>query len=230
MNDIKHSAMQKGVMLDWLRACEEEGRHFPSDEEIQGRFGFASVEMARTLLADLADAGKIRISGTGPGRQITLAGPARHACASAKPGRSVKKPERADAQVDRAVSKIMSIVRNGRQPPTANPASRPNKAPALARRGQVNIRLTEQVEDAFHARILPDESYSGAARRIFEAALAEPVPTASVTSLERKPVVSVAVLHAAIAAGEDIHRFVARLIDLGLAAHLAGLPEREQAA
>ncbi|MFD1951886.1 hypothetical protein ACFSGX_14020 [Sphingomonas arantia] len=69
---MKHSVFHKRSMLDWIRVCADEGTTMPSDEAIVERFGFANVELARTLLADLADAGSIRIHGVGADRTITF--------------------------------------------------------------------------------------------------------------------------------------------------------------
>jgi hypothetical protein len=76
---LQHSQLHRGIMLDWLRYCEERGEPFPTHEAIAAKFEYPSVEVARTLLADLADRGKISIDRAGT---ITIAdqaeAPARH--------------------------------------------------------------------------------------------------------------------------------------------------------
>lgn len=49
-------------MLDWLKQAEATDALTPSYKQIVDRFGFDGAEQARTLVAQLADAGRIRLS------------------------------------------------------------------------------------------------------------------------------------------------------------------------
>lgn len=69
---LRHRQIDKLNMFDWIRDCAETGKRMPTDAEITERFGFTQPEQARTLLADLSDAGKITIIGTGDDREILL--------------------------------------------------------------------------------------------------------------------------------------------------------------
>lgn len=69
---MKHSVLHKRGMLEWVQICADEGRPMPDDAAIMDRFGFATPELARTLLADLADAGRIRVRGAGAARTIEI--------------------------------------------------------------------------------------------------------------------------------------------------------------
>lgn len=128
MNALRHSRVNKRVMLDWLRHCEETGEPFPGDHAIQDRFIFASVEQARTLLADLADAGEITIRYKGGKRIISLGKPPLSAPAPRQTpiARTVTKPDR---DVERTVAKIMAIVRRGRKAEPKRPVLTARKVP-----------------------------------------------------------------------------------------------------
>lgn len=69
---LRHRQIDKLTMLDWIRSRLEAEQPAPTDAEIMERFGFTHPEQARTLLADLSDAGKITIFGTGDDREILL--------------------------------------------------------------------------------------------------------------------------------------------------------------
>jgi hypothetical protein len=64
----RHSALNERRMIDWLRQNEDEQRIAPTYHEIQARFDFDTIESARTLIAQLADAGMIRCRPAGEGR------------------------------------------------------------------------------------------------------------------------------------------------------------------
>lgn len=55
-------------MIDWLSDCEERRLIAPSYAEIAEKFGFESIEQARTLIAQLSDAGMIRMKPAGRDR------------------------------------------------------------------------------------------------------------------------------------------------------------------
>ena len=111
---MKHSALNRGVMRDWIAVAIETGAAMPTDGEIMDRFGFTNPETARTLLADLADRGDISIRWEGEERIITL-GRTKPAMmeGAARPVPSIVKK---DPGLDEAVDKIKSILGRGRQP------------------------------------------------------------------------------------------------------------------
>ncbi|WP_242095433.1 hypothetical protein [Sphingomonas sp. CROZ-RG-20F-R02-07] len=115
-------------MFDWIERCLDAGEPLPTDAAIVDRFVFQSTEQARTLLADLADAGRITIKGYGDTRTISLG--------RSKPGgtpalRVTPSVKRADRDLDAGVAKIASILGRGKsvQPPRepAPPALAPAK-------------------------------------------------------------------------------------------------------
>jgi hypothetical protein len=67
-----HARINLQRMLDWIETCLRNGTPLPNDAAICEKFGFDTTEAARTLLAELADAGKITIKGYGPTRTIGL--------------------------------------------------------------------------------------------------------------------------------------------------------------
>lgn len=98
-------------MLDWIETNLREGIAAPDDGAICERFGFDSPEQARTLLAELADAGKITIKGYGPTRSIALG---RVRAALAAVGRVQPPVTRADPDVERTAARLAEIVQRGR--------------------------------------------------------------------------------------------------------------------
>ncbi len=55
-------------LFDWIERNIELDVAQPSDAEIMQRFGFDNPEHARTLLAELADSGRITLKGYGERR------------------------------------------------------------------------------------------------------------------------------------------------------------------
>lgn len=110
---MSHSRLIQHQMHDWIVSCLENGKPTPTDQEICDRFAFTSPVSARTLLADLAEAGRITIKGHGAERIITLGKEAPSLPASPRPARAVRKP---DISLDRDAAKILAIVKRGRPP------------------------------------------------------------------------------------------------------------------
>lgn len=69
---MPHPKLRQQQMLEWLRTADERREPFPSDNDIAEHFRLASAESARSLLADLADAGHLTLTGSGAERVITL--------------------------------------------------------------------------------------------------------------------------------------------------------------
>lgn len=241
----RHSALNRGIMLDWLKVCIDEERPLPSDEQIADRFRFETVEQARTLLADLADRGEIRITHGMEGREITLGGGrVLHRCERAMPSVPVRKPSAIPPTVDEAVERIRSIVNRRPKPgpkivqapkPAAAPEAPAGQAPALGsevshspptdrpyrQRPQTNMRLSTAAQDALERRRLPGETAAAAAKRLIEKLLLEPASTSDpAVAMTGKPLVRAAVLREANRAGLDLHIFVSQLIDIGFDAYM----------
>lgn len=68
---VKHNAIAKDIMVEWVLECERDGKDMPTDEQIMDRFAFHSLESARTLLADLSDEGRIKIVYANGARSIS---------------------------------------------------------------------------------------------------------------------------------------------------------------
>ncbi|MCU6454337.1 hypothetical protein LPN01_09620 [Sphingomonas sp. A2-49] len=109
---MAHARLNLARMLSWIEQKLDAGQPTPTDAEICELFGFDSTESARTLLAELADAGKITIKGYGPDRRIAL-GRAKGAIASV--GRVAPAVKKADVEVERAAARIAEIVQRGRK-------------------------------------------------------------------------------------------------------------------
>jgi len=82
---VSHTQFNLARMLSWIELAVETGALAPSDAEICDLFDFTSTEQARTLLADLADQGKIRIDWKAEPRTISLGGKTASAFAPARP-------------------------------------------------------------------------------------------------------------------------------------------------
>jgi len=107
---MAHAKLNLSSMLDWIERNIEHDVAQPTDAQIMGRFGFDNPESARTLLAELADAGRITIKGYGATRTITLG---RTKTALAPAPRPLPAAKRADPAIDAGVAKIAAIVARG---------------------------------------------------------------------------------------------------------------------
>lgn len=232
---MRHSQLNRGILLDWLKHCEETGNDFPTDERIAQRFGFLDVEQSRTLLADLADRGLITIRRTGAEREIVI-GKAKPVALKKAP-RPIRSVTKADPSVDRAVAKIMNIVR-GTKPAASSSipvdrrpvgekggeaigrASPPGSVPYKQRK-QTNVRLHHDAQDALDRLAKEQGIRSGAAaQRILEQALTvarpAPDPDPKLVPMTGKPMIRASVQRSAREAGMALPEFVTMLIDMGL--------------
>ena len=118
--------IQQGL-LDWIAGRISNGEPTPTDQEIISRFGMSGAEAARSLLADLADGGKITIKGFGANRIITL-GQTKTAFIPSRPiSRSALQPR---APVEDRVAMMRRVLADKKpdvQPPVAPAPSRPEK-------------------------------------------------------------------------------------------------------
>lgn len=113
---MAHSRLNLNAMYDWIERCLMDGKPTPLDAAICERFGFDSTESARTLLAELADAGRITIRGHRDDRTITIG---RSKSTAAPAARAEPPVRKADAVVERTSARIAEIVGRGRKPAKA---------------------------------------------------------------------------------------------------------------
>lgn len=127
---MKHSAMHRRLMLEWIHDCADAAKPMPNVAAILDRFGFAGPEQARTLLADLADAGSIKLTGVGVAQTITLPSDAPAPAVPVARGErlppSIVKP---DPAVERVAAMIVALKSRGGTVPAApvpkeNPVAR----------------------------------------------------------------------------------------------------------
>lgn len=107
---MAHPRISLSRMYDWIERNLDLGLPQPTDADIMELFGFDNAESARTLLAELADAGRITIKGYGATRTIAL-GRVKSKLAPAP--RPITSAKRADPAVDLGVAKIAAIVARG---------------------------------------------------------------------------------------------------------------------
>jgi len=138
---MAHAKINVARMYDWIERNLNQGIALPADAEIMERFGFDSPESARTLLAELADAGRITIKGYGETRTITLG---RTKATLTPAPRPVPTAKRADPVIDAGVAKIAAIVARGanagsaRAVQAADPLKAARTKPALSKAPAVN--------------------------------------------------------------------------------------------
>jgi len=107
---MAHAKLNLSRMYDWIERNIELDVAQPTDADIMRLFGFDNAESARTLLAELADAGRITIKGYGETRTIALGRVKSTPVPAPRPMPSAKK---ADPAVDDGVAKIAAIVARG---------------------------------------------------------------------------------------------------------------------
>lgn len=122
---MAHAKLNLSRMYDWIERNLELDVPQPADAEIMELFGFDSPEQARTLLAELADAGRITIKGYGEARTIALGRVKSALMPAARPMPAAK---RTDPNVDAGIAKIAAIVARG---PSASAARAVQASAAL---------------------------------------------------------------------------------------------------
>lgn len=229
----QHSALNRGLMFDWLKDLDDTGDRCPSDDAIMERFDFDTPEQARTLLADLADKGLITVRGAGADRVVTIGKEAHRPAPAARPVPSVVKQP---PSVDAGVAKIMSIVGRAPEPVPTAPAfaeewrdehklvpaklkPTPVSLPDPPRtRFQVNLKVSaDQFGHLTTMAEAEDIAVGRVALRFFEQGMAGATPEPI-----HKPLIRAHVIRAARDAGIPIEEFVASLIECGLQRFLSG--------
>jgi hypothetical protein len=124
----RHSQIDRANLLDWLRDCAEHEKPMPSDEAIADRFGYAAIESARTLLADLADRGEISI-GRDRVIEINQVKPARAVGTERALPKTVTRPKRRKRaksviSEEEGLDRIRAIVQRSRAPDAPAPQPR----------------------------------------------------------------------------------------------------------
>ncbi|TVV75567.1 hypothetical protein [Sphingomonas solaris] len=235
---MTHSRANKQKLLAWITHAIEHGEPLPTDAQVADEYGFRSTELARTLLADLADEGKLTVRTTGGVREITLGRRAPGAIQAARPLPTPGKRAIAadDPEVDAIVAKIAGIV--GR-PVTPSPAPAPAPAPAPPPPEPASLPVTTAPERAekrktLGAMVTPavfEQVKEMAAQRnvatgrfaaeLLDVALAGPPAGATIAPEPAgKPKLRAAVLRAAREDPRPFDEFVTALIDLGLESYL----------
>lgn len=113
---MAHAKLNLSRMYDWIERNLDLDVPQPTDADIMQLFGFDSPESARTLLAELADAGRITIKGYGENRTLALGRIKSELTPAPRPQPSAKK---ADPLVDAGIAKIAAIVARGGNAGTA---------------------------------------------------------------------------------------------------------------
>lgn len=192
---MAHSRINIDAMFEWIERCSLSGTPMPDDAAICDRFGFASPESARTLLAELADKGRITIKGFGASRAIALGRKATAAAPAPRPIPTVVARPR-DDDVDQLADRLVSIATRGRanasallatvapqpEPSRAAPAPSIAEEPADmsdAKSKSITFVATGAVLDAIKSRTADGTPNSRAVADILEAAVALPAKVVS---------------------------------------------------
>jgi hypothetical protein len=228
----QHSALNRGIMFEWLKDLDDTGDRCPSDEAIMERFDFDTPDQSRTLLADLADKGLITVRGVGADRIVTIGKGASFVASPVE--RPIPSVVKADAQVDRGVARIMQAfitpTATGKPPREVQvvpkPMPREFAPPDPPRtRHQVNIKVSaEQFAHLTNLAKTAGASVGKVALLFLERGMSGAVPEPI-----HKPLIRAHVIRAARDAGIPIEEFVPALIECGLQRFLAD-PTRDMAA
>ena len=90
MIGTRHSRLTEATMMDWLRTLDQQGvARLPEPAEIMERYGFDNTELARTLIAQLADGGIIRVNRRSGYAEFAILPPRPARCAIATVSRDV---------------------------------------------------------------------------------------------------------------------------------------------
>lgn len=242
---LRHSELNRRILLDWIKACDDEGRDMPTDEAIAERFNFAGIEHARTLLADISDRGLITIRGAGSTRGIRLGKTRPAAVPTARPAPAVARPDRDDPGVDAAVDRIRSILGGSGRPmaermaqaskalapvqivkATAMPAavSAPAAPPKVDDLTPVvaPVGPRKQTNMTLPPDVLTELERRGKAKGVPASSIARDLIT---DLLRGKALVPVEACTRAQIVGASIHDFASMLIRIGLQHYLGDMPE-----
>lgn len=167
---MAHARLHRQQMLDWIERCIDQGAAMPDDAAICDVFGFTSAEHARTLLAELADAGKITVQGGyGPDRQIRLGRVKSGGAPLPRPMPSIVKD---DATVGDAVAKIIAIARRSPDSPPAAPVG-PSKVETMTKAlsKSVTVVVSGDVLEELKRRTADGTPYNRATLEMLEEAM-----------------------------------------------------------
>ena len=183
---MAHAKLHRQQMLDWIERCLDGDVPTPDDAAICDKFGFTSAEHARTLLAELADAGKITVQGGyGPDRRILLGRVRPGAVPAPRPVPSIAK---GGADVGAAVAKIIAIANRPKTPIAANPAAVAKEDPMTkAQSKSVTVVVSGDILEELKRRTADGTPYNRATLELLESAMgtAPPQPVApAVQALE----------------------------------------------
>lgn len=134
---MAHAKLNLQRMFDWIEGCVARGNPLPTDANIMQYFGFESPESARTLLAELADAGRISIHGYGAERTIEIG---RVKCPLPIAARPTPAVRTADPAVDSCLAKISAIIARG---PSAGAARAVQASAALKEIGTKRVPIAK---------------------------------------------------------------------------------------
>lgn len=180
---MAHAKLHRQQMLDWIERCLGEGAGTPDDAAICETFGFTSAEHARTLLAELADAGKITVQGGyGPDRRILLGRVRPGAAPVVRPVPSITKGA---GNVDDAVAKIVAIASRPKSPVVASPAAIAKEEPMTKVQSKsVTVVVSGEVLEELKRRTADGTPYNRATLDLLERAMGS-APSQPVASAVR---------------------------------------------
>lgn len=165
-----HAKIHRQQMLDWIERCANEGVAVPDDAAICHAFGFGSTEHARTLLAELADAGSITVQGGyGADRRILLGRVRSGASTVTRPMPSIVKD---DPVVGQAVAKIMAIAKRTSPSPAASPVAHSKVEPMTKTLSKsVTVVVSGDVLEELKRRTADGTPYNRATLEMLEQAM-----------------------------------------------------------
>lgn len=219
---LRHRQIDKLTMLDWIRTLLEAEQPAPTDAEIMERFGFTHPEQARTLLADLSDAGKITIFGTGDDREILLGRvrPSQRPSVE-RPVPSVVQPGSKPTSARAGAERISDILRGVKAKASAPKPVVKQLEKAGAKLTPAGKTIAEQLQPIVEAAQAGEPNVVDAkpVKAATVAAVAN-IATTSTAQPERKPLLRADMTAAAIRNDMPVDAFVRLLLERGFQSFL----------
>jgi hypothetical protein len=222
MIELRHTRLNERRMLEWLVVCEDRCTIPPSYPEICTAFQFPELTQAKTLIAQLSDAGMIHVRPAGEDRfscQIITTVFKQSPAQKRSYGLGEDEEEEDEMAKKNRLVLIKQAARRlnerkqlseGYQPERSPETNSPIIAPSQGGSGRnpaLPEAVSEQLSIAGHKKYAPE------------------TPPIKESAAFKKPKIKAAVVRALNDDGRPFDEFLTYLVDLGLDVHLARLAQ-----